>query len=256
MKHTELIDLIEEAFPSSLVEGWDNSGLQIGPFDSEIRRVGVALNPSFHSIASAAESNCDFLITHHPLFFCPLKRIDLSTPVGKSVSLALCNRITVYSLHTPWDSAVGGGNDFWADLLGLQNRAPIVPAPADPRAGMGRIGEIGEISFEEIVSHLKDSVSFLIPVFAGRERISKVAVCMGSCGDLLGRVRELSAHLFITADLKYHQILEAVSFKINLIIMSHHEMEERTLPKLADHVRKLAPELDVQVILERDPLSG
>ncbi len=254
LKHAELIRFIEEVFPTDLAEGWDNSGLQIGPFDSDVRRVGIALNPSFHSISVAAESKCDFLITHHPLFFGSLKRVDLTSPIGRCVSLALCNRITVYALHTPWDSALGGGNDFWADLLGLKNRVPMVPSSADSRAGIGRIGDIDEVPFEEFVLRLRKHVSFLIPVFAGRDRVSRIAVCTGSCGDLVGKAWELGAHVFITSDLKYHQILEAISSQVNLAILSHHEMEEKTLPKLAEVIRGIAPGLDAQVILERDPL--
>lgn len=201
------------------------------------------------------EKGCDFLLTHHPLIFPELKKIDLSRNLGRVISLAISERITIYSIHTPWDSAIGGGNDYWADILGLEGRAPIVPLKGEPQGGIGRIGVVYGTSFYDMVSFLKERVRFLIPIFSGKDRIYKVALCTGSGGDLLQKVIALGADLYITCDLKYHQILDALNFGLNLIILSHHEMEEESLSYLERKLRTLLPDIRLEVLKEEDPLS-
>ncbi|MDK2870951.1 MAG: hypothetical protein PWQ16_303 [bacterium] len=227
----------------------------MGPFDEEIKGIAIALNPSLLSIRYALENGFNFLLTHHPLLFSGLKKVDISTSIGQVISLAVSGRVTIYSLHTPWDSAVGGGNDYWADLLGLKNRLPLLPIREDPKAGIGRVGEIDGSSFYDVVSFLRKEVNFLIPVFSGRERIYKIAVCTGSGGDLLERTISMGVDLYITADLKYHQVLNARDAGLNLIVLSHHEMEEKTLSYLKDRVKKLFSGLKLEVLREEDPFS-
>lgn len=171
------------------------------------------------------------------------------------ISLAISGRVTIYSLHTPWDSAIGGGNDYWADFLGLVNRTPIVPLKGVPQAGMGRVGVVYGTSFRDVVSFLKKRVKFLIPIFSGRDRIYKVALCTGSGGDLLEKVIALGADLYITCDLKYHQILNALNAGLNLVILSHHEMEEESLSYLKGKLETLLPDVRLEVLREEDPLS-
>jgi len=254
LTHEELIKLIEERFPPSLSEEWDNSGLQVGPFEGEVKVVGLALNPSLFSIKSAIEKGCDFLLVHHPLIFPSIRRIDTSTAIGKVIEVAFSHRITLYALHTPWDVTSGGSSDYWADLIGLGDRCPILPARSDSKIGIGRIGRIESVSFDDMVSFLKRQVNFLLPVQVGRKEISKVAICSGSGGDLLDRVIALGADLYITSDLKYHQVLKALNAGVNLLILSHHEMEERSLIYLERELKKLVFNIDLNLLKERDPL--
>ncbi|MCS7232747.1 MAG: Nif3-like dinuclear metal center hexameric protein [Synergistetes bacterium] len=256
LTHKELIGVLEREFPLYLAESWDNTGLQVGPFDDEIRRIGVALNPSLRTLYLAVEKGCNFLLTHHPLILTGLRRVDLSGSIGKVINLAILKKITIYSIHTPWDSALGGGNDYWADLLGLENRNPIVPLRENPQTGIGRVGEVYGTSFYDMVSFLKKEVRFLIPVFSGKDKIYKVALCTGSGGDLLEKVISLRVDVYITCDLKYHQILNALYAGLNLIILSHHEMEEKSLFYLERRLRDLLPSLGLEILKEEDPFLG
>ncbi|MBC7240261.1 MAG: Nif3-like dinuclear metal center hexameric protein, partial [Chloroflexi bacterium] len=69
MRAKEVIETLEREFPSFLSEDWDNNGLQLGPFDEEIKGIAIALNPSLLSIRYALENGFNFLLTHHPLLF-------------------------------------------------------------------------------------------------------------------------------------------------------------------------------------------
>ncbi len=57
-----------------------------------------------------------------------------------------------------------------------------------------------------------------------KKRINKVAVCGGSCSDLLNKVISLDADAFITADVKYHTFHDANN-RILLIDAGHYETE-------------------------------
>jgi dinuclear metal center YbgI/SA1388 family protein len=96
---------------------WDNSGGQILSSGSEIRKIGFALDPSKQVIAQAINEGCELLITHHPLFFAPLKQIDTATLLGSKINMALKNNLNILSYHTSLDLADYSLNDYLADLV-------------------------------------------------------------------------------------------------------------------------------------------
>ena len=74
MKAKEIIDFIENFAPRELAIEGDNVGLQVGDnLDVEIKKMGVALDPSLSVIEKARENNIEFLFTHHPLLKDPIK---------------------------------------------------------------------------------------------------------------------------------------------------------------------------------------
>ncbi len=96
---------------------WDNSGGQILSSVKEITKIGFALDPSKHVIAQAVNEGCELLITHHPLFFAPLKKIDTSSPLGFKIKIALENNLNIFSYHTSLDLSDYSLNDYLAGLL-------------------------------------------------------------------------------------------------------------------------------------------
>lgn len=97
---------------------WDNSGVQILSESKDLKRVGFALDPTEEIIDQAIDEGCELLITHHPLFFAPLRKIDFSSGIGKIVSKALKAGLSIFSYHTSLDLADYSLNDYIADLLG------------------------------------------------------------------------------------------------------------------------------------------
>ena len=66
-----------------------------------------------------------------------------------------------------------------------------------------------------------------------RKRISKVAVCGGSGGFLLGDAIRQGADIFITSDYKYHEFFDADG-KIVIADIGHYESEQFTIELLYD----------------------
>jgi len=126
----QFVRILDHLAPPRLAESWDNVGLQIGNRDWPVKKVWTALDPLPEVVARACENDVDLLVTHHPLFFKPVKRIDCSSPLGGIAEMALSHRLAIFSAHTNLDSVPGGVNDVLAGRIGL-HKARVLAGPAD-----------------------------------------------------------------------------------------------------------------------------
>lgn len=117
----DIAALIESWAPKSLAYDWDSVGLQVGTLNKQVSKVLVTLDVTESVVNEAIEKDIDMIIAHHPLFFKPLKQLDINSRRGKIIEKLLLNHITVYAAHTNLDSAEGGVSDMLADLLDLKN---------------------------------------------------------------------------------------------------------------------------------------
>lgn len=121
MKCKDIIGVLEQEAPLRLQESYDNSGLQWGNPENFVQKVLVCLDFTPDALRDAVENQVHMVISHHPVLFKPMKSIN--TGIGKGAMLADCirNNITVYSLHTNFDTADNGLNEYLAKTLGLQS---------------------------------------------------------------------------------------------------------------------------------------
>ncbi len=120
----EIFRVLEEYFPLTLAEEWDNVGLQLGSMNCKVSRVLVALDLDGDVVTAARDGQAELIIIHHPLFFHDIKCINLDTPQGRIIQELLQAGITVYSAHTNLDAASAGLNQYLAEKLGLQKVRP------------------------------------------------------------------------------------------------------------------------------------
>ena len=99
MECKEIIKLMENIAPSQYKEDWDNVGLLVGRDDKVVKRILVALDPTEHVIRQAVKNEIDMLITHHPLIFSGLKRINCNDHIGKKVFELASHDIAYYATH-------------------------------------------------------------------------------------------------------------------------------------------------------------
>jgi len=129
--HADLIDYLNLRIPPQMSEAWDNCGLQVGSRQWPLQGVLCCLDLSSSVVSEALAVGANFIFSHHPLFFKPLKSLDLDVFPGNLIYQALTAGITLYSAHTNLDSVVGGVNDHLAKLLGVTNCAPLIPHSVD-----------------------------------------------------------------------------------------------------------------------------
>lgn len=245
MRVRNLLGLIDQIAPFSLAEEWDNIGLMVGDLGAEVRRAAVALDPTVQAVVSAAEAGCEALLCHHPLLFHSVKKLDLNAGPGCAVREAVKRDVAILAAHTNWDKA--GVNAELARLLGLQGTEPL-----DPGSGLGLFGELPEPTLlEELLEQVKAAWGLThIDAYAPPAGIvSKVALCGGSGGSLWPAARAQRADLYITADMKYHELMDANDAGLAVAVADHGEMERASLPELARRLGELMAEDGVKVIL-------
>ncbi|MBI4775291.1 MAG: Nif3-like dinuclear metal center hexameric protein [Deltaproteobacteria bacterium] len=130
----DVIGFLEVLAPPHLAEDWDEVGLQIGDPDRSLDSVLLALDPSLEALHKAKSLEFQLIVTHHPLFFKPLKRLHYHDPVTQFVKLALEHDIAVFSAHTNLDATSGGVNDVLARLLGIEVQDVLAEEPSERMA--------------------------------------------------------------------------------------------------------------------------
>lgn len=123
----EIQQLIEAWLPPATAWSGDNVGVQIGRADAQVRNILLALDVTLEVGQEALRKNANLIITHHPLFFHPLRALTDDSRAGK-IALYLAERkINLYAAHTNLDHARVGVSAAMADLLGLMNCRPLSP---------------------------------------------------------------------------------------------------------------------------------
>lgn len=233
-KAGEIYDYLKELAPLELQMDFDNSGFQLGRLDAEVNRALLALDVTEEVVGEAIELGAQLIISHHPLIFSKLRSI-MDT---KLLRLAE-NRIAVISMHTNLDIAAGGVNDVLITLLGARADGPLDPD------NCGRVGELPEAQqFDSFLRFCKTALDSkgLRYYDAGRP-VKRLAVMGGSGGDYIGCAAEKGCDTYVTADIKYHQFLEAKELGINLIDGDHFCTENPVIPSLCEKLRHEFPDV-------------
>jgi dinuclear metal center YbgI/SA1388 family protein len=256
----EIISLIEEIAPLRLAESWDNSGLQIGDPEKEIKKIKIALDPDEDVISRASQNNTDLLITHHPLFFSDIKSLNFQSNFGRTVKKAVSSDLAVYSAHTSLDSANGGLNDFIAEKAGLVPLYPILPVSGgEAMEGLGRICENSDkLDGAGLIKKLKKILNIDYITAAGDINVysDKIGVCTGSGASLINKARSMGAKIFITGDVKYHEAKDAADQGACIIDAGHYGTEiivcELLKNRLDYKMKENGFEIEIEVFLNKE----
>ncbi|MDM8543382.1 Nif3-like dinuclear metal center hexameric protein [Desulfococcaceae bacterium HSG9] len=247
----DIIDVMETIAPSRLSEKWDNVGLQAGKLSWPVKRLRVALDPLTTIVNEACNDNIDLLITHHPLIFKPLTKIDFDTSVGRIIRMAARHRLAIFAAHTNLDSARDGLNDLLAHRIGLKNLSVFVQTArlepqsdqgAVPNEGLGRIGTTDTaIELATMAAKIKTELNLEHIKYAGNPHliVNKIAVCTGSGSGLMSQFLESDAQVFISGDLRYHDARDAEANRRGLIDISHFASEHLIVAVLQEKLENI-----------------
>jgi dinuclear metal center YbgI/SA1388 family protein len=167
MKIVDLIAVVENYAAPELQEDYDNAGLITGNASWDCTGALCTLDVTVETLKEAKENNCNLVISHHPIVFRGLKRINGRNYVEQVIIEAIKSDIAIYAAHTNLDNIVLGVNGMIARKLGLKNITILQPknkmlrrlitfAPIDKAeqvrnavfaAGAGHIGKYSECSF-------------------------------------------------------------------------------------------------------------
>ena len=122
-----ITDYIEKIAPLAYAEDFDNVGLLVGNYNTEITGVLVSLDTLEVTVEEAIEKKCNLIISFHPIIFKGLKSITGSNYVERVVIKAIKNDIAIYAIHTNLDNVMGGVNSILCEKLGINNTQILSP---------------------------------------------------------------------------------------------------------------------------------
>lgn len=220
MKINEIITILEKAFPLELAYEWDNVGLLVGDRNRQVTNVVTCLDVTEDTIEFAKNAGAELIISHHPVIFSPVNRINGDTKSGKLLLDAIENKIAIYSAHTNCDKAESGINTRLAQMFDLVNVEHL------EEDGLGRIGNLGKpTDLCEFAKLVEEKLAIKVR-FCGdtKKEIKRIAICSGAGGDVLPTAVEKGADVLVTGDTKYHQMLDSKD-DISIIDAGHFGTE-------------------------------
>ncbi len=229
MKCREIIELIDHTFPEEDALSWDNVGLQVGRFSKEVKKIYLAVDATEEVIHDAVSRKADLLITHHPMIFSSLKKVNDEDFVGKRVLTLAMNDIAYYAMHTNYD--IYGMADQAAKRLGLEECQVLEVSGQNldgEEIGIGKVGSLKEsISLRKMAELVKRAYNLeAVRVFGNPEQlVRRVAICPGSGKSEISEALEKGADVFVTGDIGHHDGIDAVDQGLAIIDAGHYGVE-------------------------------
>lgn len=226
MNKSKLFNVIEMLVPLELQESWDNCGLQIDNKKDQIDSILLTLEVNDLIIDEAIEKNVDFILSHHPLFFSPIKSLTFDRIPSRFALRLIEAGIGLYSCHTNFDITKGGTNDYFARVLGLSVSGSF---PED--VNICRYADLhspitGKYCFDALRDYDYFHGDMLRFVGNPDVEISRIGWCTGAGTDFIDDAIEHGCQLFITGDVKYHQGQDAISKGIAILDVGHYGSEK------------------------------
>ncbi len=245
MKIREIEAYFETLYPESRKCSWDNDGLLFCPDrDREVRSVLTCLDVTFPAIEKASREGCDLIISHHPLIFSPIHNITEDTTVGQKLLLLMESGISLLSLHTRFDGAVGGLNSAFADDLGILPSLEGGFLADEPFiGGMGKIPS--KSSPEEFASFVSRALNTPVKLYSAGLDIQLVGYCCGSGKDLVTPLLQEGADAFVGGDIPYHVATDAVEKGMTVIDCGHYASEKKAVQIFQENLYALSGDLTV-----------
>ena len=210
MKLQEIYDVLNKISPFELQEKWDNSGILVGSPDDEIKDVYISMDLDLELVESLEPNS--LVITHHPLIFSGIKRVNFDTYSTKILKELIKKDICLISMHTNIDKT--HLNKYVIEkVLGfeIKNSLEFISTC-----------EVN-MNFDELVKHVSNKLNLkTLKAVKCKKFIKDVAIVTGSAMSLLDEVK---ADCFLTGDIKYHDAMEAKARNISLIDIRHYESE-------------------------------
>ena len=248
-KISEIYGFLDSLYPFAAQEKWDNSGLLVENQSGEADTVVLALDISNSVVNEAACKSADLVISHHPVIFEPLKRIDLKNPVHTLIF----TDVAAICMHTNLDIAEGGTNGVILRKMQERFKLSGEPEPFEELGGGSSLGWIVElpeaVSAEEIAAGLKEIFGCEYVRMSGDRqwKLRRIAICSGSGGSMLGLAIEKNCDALVTGDVKHDVWIDANNRGFSLFDCGHFHTENLVLPELRRVLEEKFPQLDVEI---------
>lgn len=249
MQLKDFLDILNNEFPAVSVLDGDKVGLQVKGGSDTLSSVLIAYELTDSVLNEAISVKAELIVVFHPLIFLPLNSISDEERVGGLVRKLIIGNISLFVIHTNFDTHPNGSNNLIADKLNLLDRSVLVQGSPEKKNSIGVIGYFKEvISNKELAGILNTTFTSPVRYCEGKsEFVKSVAVLGGSGSSFLDDAIKSGADAFITADLSYHQFHHAKG-RISLFDIGHYEMEQFNHIHMTEIISKKAENLNLKII--------
>ena len=239
MKLSNITEKLNELYPLNLKQPYDNVGLLVGSKEKDIKKILLALDLTSEVMEEAIKLKVDLIITHHPLIFKPLYKIDLDSKYGLIIKNLIVNDIAYYAMHTNFDTVKM--NDYLADLLGAKEKSILTPNET-----IGVKANVSPTKLDDFINLVMDKFNIESVDYNGSDNliVKTIGICGGSGKSLIYDILGSDIDLFITGDVSYSAHIDSKKLGVNVLDVGHYiEVLYRDVVK--DDLLKMDKSLDV-----------
>ncbi|QEY33700.1 Nif3-like dinuclear metal center hexameric protein [Caproiciproducens galactitolivorans] len=236
----DIYDFIDGMAPFHTAMDFDNPGLLVGGRNMSVQSALLSLDITPAVVREAKEVQADLIISHHPVIFRPLKRIDTDTApylLAKYDIAAIC-------AHTNLDMAAEGVNTCLAKRLGLKN-IHMLKEYGNTGLPEGLVGETErEYSPRAFAEFVRDALGCDgLRYTDGGRAVSKVGLCSGGGADLVYDAAEYGCQAFVTGESKHNILLDAENMRVTMVDAGHFYTEDVVIEPLMEKLQKQFPQV-------------
>ncbi len=235
MKTVDVLKILEKVAPVALSDEmckkcgmYDNSGIIIES-GTAVTGALFSLDLSRGAVKTAVEKGFNLIVTHHPAIYGGVSRISFDD----AIALCVKNGISVISMHLNFDSAPEGIDYHLMKGLGGKEGERLIKLS---NGGYGRVYPVNPTDFESYCKFVAQSLSTDRALFYGSpyKRIEKVAsFCGAGCdNNTMAFAVNNGADVFVSSDMKHHEITYLLSKGLNVIHLTHYSAENYGFNKI------------------------
>ena len=246
MNTKSLLNKLGKRFPKKYAKmNHDFVGLMTGKLPEEIHKIVLCLDCDWEIFDKIKEEKPDLVLTHHPLVYGLRSRVFKRDPSKKELCDALdAINVPVYSMHTNFDTGLGGMNDALAEALHLKNVKVI------EENIMMRGGELeSPMSAEEFakMANKAFNVHYSLLINKGSKEIRSVAIIGGGGSGNWPIAKDNDYDIYVSGDAPHHVRRDIVNAKYNYLDMPH-EIEKIFMPTMKKLIHELDESIEIVVI--------
>lgn len=246
---SNILSFLDEKYPFSSQEKWDNSGYLIECPTNECSKILLSLDILNDVVTEADYKGCDLIISHHPIIFTPLKCIKRHSAEYRLIEKG----IGAICMHTNLDISEGGTNSVILrkirGVLELEGEPESFVELPDGRS-LGWIIDLKEkITIQKLGEICKGifDCEYVRATHDSKKILSRIAFCSGSGGSMLNDAIIKNCDVLVSGDVKHDVWIDALNRGISVLDCGHFHTENPVLWELRRVLEERFPTLDIEI---------
>lgn len=230
----------------------------MGDDRGEAEHVFLALDLTEEVLKEAEEMGADFILTHHPMIFSGIKKINNHNVIGRKILSLIQKHISYYAMHTNYD--VLGMAELSGAYLHLSDTQVLSVTKESEQGteGFGRVGMLPrKMTLEECGRFVKEAYGLSdVKVYGDLSmEVERAAVCTGSGKSMIREAIKSGAQVYVTGDIDHHTGIDTVAEGLALIDAGHYGTEYIFMEAMKEELAKAFPALKVSCARVKSPYT-